>query len=80
LRILRLRPLQRRLHDDGQTFEMLKDTAPRDFTSPLLAQADIGFRWWRSSGLCGTARFDSRLPALVREATVSSASGAASAR
>ncbi|AWT10057.1 hypothetical protein DM292_07490 [Stutzerimonas frequens] len=44
-RILRLHLLQRRLHDDGQTFEMLKDTAPRDFTSPLLVQADIGFRW-----------------------------------
>jgi AraC-like DNA-binding protein len=43
-RVLRLHPrtLQRRLREDDQTFEMLKDTARRELAGQLLAQADIG--------------------------------------
>lgn len=43
-RVLRLHPrtLQRRLQEDGQTFEILKDTARRELAGQLLAQADIG--------------------------------------
>ncbi len=43
-RVLHLHPrtLQRRLQEDGQTFEMLKDVARRELAGQLLAQANIG--------------------------------------